>query len=196
MDARLTADLVGRAAEGESSAYEQLVDEFSPLVWSVARGFRLSKADAQDVSQVVWLRLVENLGKLREPERVGAWLAVTARHECLAFVKRSSRTTTMSSAGIEALDRPADGAVDGSIMAGVRVAAVQEAMVSLPSQCQRLFQLMFSDPPAAYDAIAASLEIAIGSIGPTRQRCLDRLRRHPAILRISESLPASEGSHL
>src|SRR5215831_13070195 len=80
-------ELVDQASAGDSDAWDELVDRFSGMVWAVARGHGLSSADAADVSQTTWLRLVEHLDRIREPERVGAWLATTARHECLRHVR-------------------------------------------------------------------------------------------------------------
>src|SRR4051812_7204185 len=85
------AELVRAAAEGDQAAWNRLVDRYNGLVWSVARSFRLSPADASDVVQTSWLRLVEHLGRLQEPERVGSWLATTARRECLRTLRQSAR---------------------------------------------------------------------------------------------------------
>src|SRR4051794_19123105 len=85
------AELVAAAAEGDQVAWDGLVDRFNGLVWSVARAHRLSPVDAADVVQTTWLRLVEHLGRLQEPERVGAWLATTARRECLRILRSSAR---------------------------------------------------------------------------------------------------------
>ena len=84
-------ELVRAAAEGDQQAWDALVDRFAGLVWAIARAHRLSPADAADVSQTTWLRLVEHLGRIRDPERVGAWLAATARHECLRVIRHAGR---------------------------------------------------------------------------------------------------------
>ena len=86
------AALVMAAATGDQQAWDALVDRFAPTVWAVARGYRLSVADATDVSEVTWLRLVENLDRMEEPDRVGAWLATTARRESRRVLCLTGRT--------------------------------------------------------------------------------------------------------
>src|SRR4051812_31229099 len=85
------AELVRAAADGDQVAWDELVDRYNGLVWSVARSHRLSSVDASDVVQTTWLRLVEYLGRLQDPERVGAWLATTARRESLRTLRQSAR---------------------------------------------------------------------------------------------------------
>ena len=77
------AELVRRAAEGDRWAWERLVDQYSRLIWAVTRDFKLLESDAGDVFQLTWLRLLTHINKLEKPDRVGAWLAATARNECL-----------------------------------------------------------------------------------------------------------------
>jgi RNA polymerase sigma factor (sigma-70 family) len=184
------AELVGQAAGGDGRAYEALVQRFTPLVWAVARSFRLSHADASDVSQVVWLRFVENLNRIREPDRAGAWLATTARRECLAVIRRSGRTIVVGTEMDPFLDEAPD-PVDRRMLAEERDLVLARAVGSMPERCRQLLRLLFSDPPPSYEEISASLDLPIGSIGPTRQRCLDRLRNHPEIARITASSPDS-----
>src|SRR5206468_5582762 len=88
---QMLADLVRAAAGGDEAAWNALVDRFSSLVWATARAHRLSRDDAADVAQTTWLRLVEHLDRIREPERLGAWLATTARHESLRVIRRGGR---------------------------------------------------------------------------------------------------------
>lgn len=172
------ADAVRSAAEGHEAAWDYLVDRFSGLVWSIARGLGLSYADAADVSQTTWLRLVEHLARLREPERVGAWLASTARRECLGVLRRAGRQiptgdqTDLESAGPELLSEP----VDALLLASERDTALWRAFGGLPSRCRTLLRVLMTDPRPSYEEISAALEVPIGSIGPTRGRCLERLR--------------------
>src|SRR6266516_3266327 len=91
MDAEGLTELLQAAAGGDQDAWGRLVDRYSRLVWAVARGHRLSQADAADVTQATWLRLVEHLDRIKEPERLGAWLATTARHESLRVIRRGGR---------------------------------------------------------------------------------------------------------
>ena len=170
------ASLVQAAAAGDRGAWDALVDRYNALVWSVARSFRLGDADAADVVQTAWLRLVEHLGRLREPERVGAWLATTARRECLAVLRRQGRQTPTDQ---EWLLDPVD---DGQPGPGAALEAAEEhaglwrAFAQLSERCHRLLRVLMADPPPSYQEVSAALEMPIGSIGPTRARCLERLR--------------------
>jgi len=195
-DAGVIAPLVARAAAGEQAAFNELVDRFAPLVWRIARSYRLSTADAGDVSQTTWLRLVEALDRIREPERLGAWLITTAKREALATIRRRDRL--IPDADLSATEPEAPGRLPSVAATGTDVletaetrTAVLEAWATLPERCRRLLALLLADPPVPYEEIGASLAMPIGSIGPTRQRCLARLRGHEAIARITEPPAAS-----
>jgi RNA polymerase sigma factor (sigma-70 family) len=167
--------LVGEAASGDPAAWNQLVDAFGGLVWSVVRGYGLYGAEAADISQTVWLRFVEHLDRLRQPERAGAWLATTARHECLRVLRRRGRTLAMADVP-EQLDG-ADDIDPGALLAAAEDRALlMAALDDIPLPCQTLLRLLMTDPPMSYDDISAVLDMPKGSIGPTRQRCLNRLR--------------------
>jgi RNA polymerase sigma factor (sigma-70 family) len=168
-------DLVRAARKGDSAAWDELVALFAGRVRAVARSFRLSQADIEDVSQVTWLRLVANLDQIRDPDRVGAWLATTAAHECLRIVRRSGRHT-VGDEGWEDAIVSTDPAADARMLASERDRALWKAMGMLSGSCQRLLRLLTTDPPPSYDEVSAILEIRPGSIGPTRRRCLDHLR--------------------
>jgi RNA polymerase sigma factor (sigma-70 family) len=169
------ARLVNDAAGGDQAAWDELVEGFSGLVWSVVRGHGLYGADAADISQTVWLRFVEHLGRLREPERAGAWLATTARHECFRVMRRRGRTVAMA-------EPPEEAEVAMEADPGALVVAAEDhellmvALEGISPPCQALLRLLISDPPMSYDDIATVLDMPKGSIGPTRQRCLGRLR--------------------
>jgi hypothetical protein len=104
-DPREPAELVRDASRGDAGAWSALVDRFAPLVWSIARSYRLSQHDAADVSQTTWLRLAEHIHHVRQPERVGAWLATTAGRESLAVIRRGQRQVPSEESTLrEALD--------------------------------------------------------------------------------------------
>ncbi|MEU8222891.1 sigma-70 family RNA polymerase sigma factor [Kribbella sp. NPDC048915] len=169
------ATLVIRAAEGDQVAWSQLVDHYARLVWAVTRSFRLSDSDAADVSQMVWLRLLEHINRV-DPERVGAWLVVTTRRECLrvlAFRKRVLLTYEATAFEDVAGDQPE---LDADLLAGERAEDVRRALESLPERWQQLLGMLMADPPVPYAEISATIGIPIGSIGPIRGRCLDKLR--------------------
>lgn len=171
------AELVQAARTGDSSAWDRLVARHSSRVWAVARSYRLSQADAEDVFQVTWLRLVTHLDGIREPDRVGAWLGTTARHESLRILTRSGRAVPSGDA--DDLDGPDPSAlsVDSGLLAAERDVALMAALDLLPERCQRLLRVLMADPEPSYEAVSAALGMPIGSIGPTRGRCLNRLRQ-------------------
>jgi RNA polymerase sigma factor (sigma-70 family) len=193
--------LVGEAAEGNQAAWDDLVEGFSGLVWSVVRAHGLYGAEAADVCQTVWLRFVEHLRRLREPERAGAWLATTARHECLRVLRRRGRTTAMADPP-EVPDVSADADPGSKVVASEEHDLLMAALDDISGQCQQLLRLLLVDPPLSYDEISALLDMPKGSIGPTRQRCLVRLRAVMTTLRgatlrergIRESPEGSGGS--
>jgi RNA polymerase sigma factor (sigma-70 family) len=169
------AGLVQRAADGDERAWEALVDRFADLVWSVARGHGLTRADASDVSQTTWLRLAEHLRTLREPDRVGAWLITTARRESLRTLRRSKHHVLVDSCN----DWCGNGGaieIDDELLTGERDAELWKAFDGLSGPCKALLRMLLTDPPPSYADVSAAFDMPMGSIGPTRARCLDRLR--------------------
>ena len=165
-----------RAAEGDRWAWERLIDQYARLIWSITRDFKLAESDAADVFQVTWLRLCEHIGRLDYPDRVGSWLAATARHECLRSVTARTRVVLVSDHGElggGVCDAPE---IDEALLADERARAVRAALARLPWQHQQLLRLLMADPPVSYAQISDQLGLPIGSIGPTRGRCLARLR--------------------
>jgi len=177
------AALVRAAADGDQAAWDALVKRFGGLVWSIARSHRLGTADAADVSQTAWLRLVENLGRIRDPERVGAWLASTCRNECLRVIRRSGRqvpTDIGADIDLEAEETAAP-PVDAALLAGERDTELWRAFARISERCQVLLRLLITDPPPSYEEVGEILDMPVGSIGPTRARCLEHLRRTSGI---------------
>jgi RNA polymerase sigma factor (sigma-70 family) len=175
-------DLVMRAKHGDQQAWGELVERYAPLVWSICRRHRLGRADAEDACQTVWLRLVGQLDRLREPDALPGWLVTTTRRECLQVLDTAHRTGMLGPApAAEDIPDPQAVAAEQELLAAERRAALREAFTGLPPYCQRLLALLIQDPPVSYAEISARLGIPIGSIGPIRSRCLARMRRHPAI---------------
>ena len=176
------AVLVRAAAAGDQQAWDAIVNRFGGLVWSIARAHRLSTADAADVCQTAWLRLVENMGRLREPDRVGAWLATTTRNECLRTIRRAGRQVpTDIDQEIDLRTGPPSPALDERLLAGERGTELWQAFERISERCQLLLRLLITDPPTPYEEIGALLDMPLGSIGPTRARCLEHLRRKAGI---------------
>ena len=170
-----TGQLVAAAGDGDQAAWDALVDRFAGLVWSIARGHRLSQADAGDVVQTTWLRLVEHLDRIREPERLGSWLATTARNESLAVIRRGARSRPVEDVGLDDTDDDAP-AVDEGLLTHERDRALWQALGRIGDRCRTLLRVLMAEPPPSYADVSAALDMPIGSIGPTRQRCLEKLR--------------------
>ncbi len=167
--------LVSQARAGESAAWEHLVQRFGGLVAAIARRCRLSDADVAEVCQTTWLRLVENLDRIEQPERLGAWLATTSRRESLRI---ASRGTTVCATDVLHFmaDEQAD-PLDAGLLREEQVGAIRRAAEQLSPRCQHLLGLLMGDDDLPYKVIADQLGMPIGSIGPTRGRCLEHLRQ-------------------
>ena len=167
-------ELLRRAAGGDRGAWDEVVDRYGRLVWSVVRGFRLDDAAAADVTQTVWLRLVEHCDKIRDPERLPGWLAATARNESLRVLKNQRRQTP-TEFEFDLADRTAGGFDERLVDDEVQRAALK-AFERLPEDARALLALLCTDPPLDYATIAEMVGRPVGSIGPTRRRALEKLR--------------------
>ncbi len=177
LDSCGVAGLVRRAADGDLKAWDRLVDQFARLIWSITVEFKLSESDAADVAQTTWLRLLEHIDRIEYPDRVGSWLAATARNECLRSLAARKRVVLGHD------DVELDSAVvahgpeiDERLLADERAQVVRDALSRLPRRWQRLLEMLMADPPVPYADISDELGLPIGSIGPTRGRCLAQLR--------------------
>ena len=172
--------LVNRASRGDQDAWCALVDRYAPLVYAICTRYRLSNHDIEDVGQNVWLLLVEQLGKLREPAALPGWLATTTARECLRVVTAAQKSERLSTGLDDSVMFVDDTVIDEEILVAERNAMLRAAFAELPPRCQQLLSMLISDPPLPYQEIHAKLGIPVGSIGPQRARCLDRLRRSRA----------------
>jgi len=186
--------LVTRAAGSDEGAWHEIVERYAPLVWSICARYRLSGADVEDVRQTVWLGLVEQLDKLREPAALPGWLATTTQRECLRVLRLSSRyeffrgdpdDSLLSAEAIPAV-------IEEEILLAERNAKLRAAMADLGDGDRRLLALLLSDPPLPYARISEILGIPPGSIGPMRGRCLARLRRSPHLRGLTDADFASD----
>jgi RNA polymerase sigma factor (sigma-70 family) len=175
-------DLVTCVRNGDALAWDALVERYAPLIWSICRRHRLGDADVDDVGQSVWMYLVDQVDKIREPAALPDWLATTTRRECLR-VLRATRGPLAAGYVLDAEILPDEraGTVEQEVLEAERHAALREAFQALPPYGQQLMALLIQDPPVPYTEISARLGIPVGSIGPNRSRCLDKLRRHPAL---------------
>jgi RNA polymerase sigma factor (sigma-70 family) len=183
--------LVHRARDGDRAAWDGIVERYAPLVWATCRRHGLTGADLDDVAACVWLRLVERLATIREPAALPGWIATTARRECLQLLQ--SRTRQVPVDDPERIVDELEPAADAWLLKQERQIALRAAYADLPDHCKELFALLFRDPPASYAQIHARTGKPAGAIGPTRQRCLGRLRQHPALAALLDT-PAESGS--
>jgi RNA polymerase sigma factor (sigma-70 family) len=189
--------LVTRARNGDTQAWHAIVERYAPLIWSVCRRYRLANADAEDVGQNVWLYLARHLDTLRDPAALPGWLATTTRRECDRKARAKAR---QHAAGYlldaELLPDQRAAPADQELLEDERHAALREAFAALPPTGRQLIAMLTADPPVPYTEISARLGIPVGSIGPTRRRCLDKMRRHPAIAALINAEAATTRSEV
>ena len=196
-DNQPVTDRVTRARNGDKQAWDDLVERYAPLVWSICRRHQLSDVDVGDVHQSVWLQLVSQLDKIRDPAALPGWLATTTRRECRRLL-RAARGSLAAGYVLDAETIPDQqaGMAEQELLAAERHAALREAFTRLPPCCQQLISMLTEDPPVPYAQISASLNIPVGSIGPRSGRCLDMLRRDPVIAALINAEAASATGEL
>ncbi len=173
--------LVAAAVDGDPVAWNSLVERYTPLVLSVVRRYRLQGSDADDVVQVVWLRLVEKLRDIREPRALPAYVVTTTRHECLHVLDAHRQVSSAALDDHLPVTGALDAALDNGLLEAERHEALLAALAELPVRQRSLLLLLLEDPPLPYDEISRRLGMPVGSIGPTRARALARIRAHRAV---------------
>jgi len=166
------AALLDAAGRGDQRAWAELVLRYRDLVRAVTRSYRLQDADAGDAEQRTWLRLVEHRRTVRDPERLGGWLATTAARECLRILRERRAGVPME---LEAVPDP-DGDVEQRVVDAVTVARLWALVATLPPRSRLVMQELFGADARPYAEVAAATGIPIGSLGPTRARVLEQLR--------------------
>ena len=180
-DDPFVADLVTRARKGDQQAWDSLVERYAPLIWSICRRYRLDRADAEDVGQRIWLQFVNHLDAIRDPAAVPGWLTTTTKRECGRVVRATRGPQAAGQLLDETVADRQTTTAEQELLAAERHAALHQAFTCLSPSRQQLMAMLIEDPPVPYTEISARLGIPVSSIGPTRRRCLDQLRRHPAI---------------
>lgn len=174
------ADLVARCRSGEEQAWRVLVDRYQRLIYTVARRGGLDDHGCADVFQGVFTELFESLDKIARPEQLRAWLVTLARRQTLRHFRHHGRTVAAEDVG-EVLDELADPSPwPPELLEDLQqMHLLETAMARLDPRCRRLLQQLFEDDHERlpYDIIAQELGMALGSIGPTRARCLGKLRQ-------------------
>ena len=181
--------LVRASADGDEAAWNELVRRFAHPVMAVIRSYRLAPADAEDVYQTVWLKLVEHLGSLRDPEALPGWLRSTTMHECIRQLERRRRTVPVDPQAGEAMQPSADDIEAAAMRAELRV-ALRDGLAELSEEDQALLRLYALAEP--YKNVAELLQMKTGSIGPTLGRSLARLRQTRALRRYLGTQPAAD----
>jgi len=172
-DGRALERMIAAAATGDQSAWSAIVHRFSGRIARVARGYGLNAYQADDVAQETWLRLYHNLERVREPRALGAWVDTTARRECLRALRGTRREElTDEELGVDDI---APDETDAELEE--RRAALTRALANLPEHQRVLMECLLAESEPSYADVASELGIPIGSIGPTRGRCVERLRR-------------------
>src|SRR5450755_4422207 len=185
--------LVHAAGQGDQRAWDELVVRYSPLLAGVIGRFRLPEGGAEDVAQTVWLRLVEHLGSLREAQALPMWIVTTARREALRHLQSRRWITLSDELERVGLGQDDDEGVDQGLLRGERREAHIAGLAELPGAQRSLLLLFLEDPPLPYAEIARRAGIPVGSIGPTRARALDRLRRTAPIRAFAMDVSDSDG---
>jgi len=172
-------EIARAAAAGDEEAWRALVARFDHMLRAIVRGYRLAPADADDVVQTTWIRAYDNLHRIDEPAAIGGWLAVTARREALRALQRGVREIVASDP--QPKDHAEAGTPETETLDNERRAAVRAAVGRLPGRQRTLLSTFLRRPAASYDEISVALDMPIGSIGPTRERALSRLRDDVAL---------------
>jgi RNA polymerase sigma factor (sigma-70 family) len=172
--------LVARVCDGNQEAWNEIVERYSPLVWAICARYQLTRPDTDDVGQGVWLMLVENIRNLRQPAALPGWLATTTRNECLRVLRTARRYDPDGLPADDLMLPDSDErAIDEDLIEAELNVALRAAFAELPEGCHKLLSLLIQDPPPSYADVSSALGMRIGSIGPTRARCLSHLRRSP-----------------
>lgn len=179
--ASVVGELVRASADGDQAAWNELVRRFAPLVLAVTRRYQLSTADAQDVSQTVWLRLVEHLGDLHTPDALPGWIRMTTQRECGRYVRCGRRTVPVDPHSGTTIQQPAIADLDGDLLRAELRQALRDGLAELAPREQRLLRLRAADPPKSYQEISDLTGMPVSSIGPTLGRCLKKLRQSRAV---------------
>jgi len=168
--------LVKECREGDPDAWAALVDRFQALVYSIPIKHGLGADDAADVFQTTFQTLHANLNQIRNDATLAKWLAVTAARESLKVLRIKRRTVDSDDFSLEQVVANEDSNAESSAIESWQAVAVREAVDKMTGRCKELVALLYFEE-LAYDEITARMGIPIGAIGPTRARCLDKLRK-------------------
>jgi RNA polymerase sigma factor (sigma-70 family) len=188
------ADLVDRIRAGDESAWRELSDQYEPLLRWLARQHGLSAEDAADVIQLTWLRCLEHIGQLAHKDRLGSWLATICRRECMRLATNRRREVPLSEPDMAPLMAGQDGQWDpcAEVLRGDERRRLYSAIMALPERQRMVVVEVLRREDRSYLDLSHRLGLPVGSIGPTRQRALTRLRRDPRLAGLSSATPDRE----
>jgi RNA polymerase sigma factor (sigma-70 family) len=191
-DGQRIVDLVAAAIAGDGTAWNDLVERYAPLIASILARYRIFGADADDIGQIVWLRLLEHLRELREPRALPLYIVRTTTNEAMRWFRGAARTRPYDPQ--EEPDRAGTTAPpDDGVLRAERRSILLAALAELPSRQRDVLLLLLEDPPVPYQEISERLQMPIGSIGPTRARALRELRDSPAIAALFDGDTNNQG---
>lgn len=164
-----------RWRDGDESALDDLVRVMSPVLWHVVRATGLDKEASEDVVQNTWLTLVRSAESVRDAQAITRWLTTAARREAWRVSKAATRTRPVEDEVLDAR-MPVQVSPEATVVTDDDNHRLWQALGKLPERCQKLLRIVAWEPRPDYSAVAESMQMPIGSIGPTRRRCLDKLR--------------------
>jgi RNA polymerase sigma factor (sigma-70 family) len=170
--------LVERALSRDQAAWRELVDQLKGVAWKVLYSYDLSAEDRNDAFASTFFRVYERLQSIRDPQKLPGWVATIARNEANTIYRKRARFVPMAEVPLRGVPSPdhSEQLIDDEMQA-----AMLAAFAKLPPDMQALLRLLSADPPLGYDEVGRILNLPHGSIGPTRQRCLQRLRNSPEL---------------
>jgi RNA polymerase sigma factor (sigma-70 family) len=179
--ARSCADLVARCRRGGQGAWDEVLERYGRLIWSVALRTGLREDEAEEVFQRTWVAIVEGIHELRDANRLASWVASTARFQVYRWFSESGRQrrlTSLERASTEPCEPAIEAAAEENLLRLEGVAALYDALEALDGRCRKLIELLFlTEPQSDYHHVSDQLGLAVGSIGPIRARCLTRLKK-------------------
>ncbi|WP_434444204.1 RNA polymerase sigma factor [Lentzea sp. E54] len=177
--------LVRDCRRGRQQAWRSVVEEFTPVVWTVAKSFGLPAGDCEDVCQSTWIQVFTGIDSIRRPERLRTWIVTVAKRESIKHLQFSAHHVLVPDLGCDVRE-PCGSGPEEVAVARADHRRVRAALLQLPGHHQALVRLLIRDPAPTYDEISARLNIPRGSIGPTRNRIMHRLRE---LLEQDQDLP-------
>jgi RNA polymerase sigma factor (sigma-70 family) len=194
-------ELLGAARKGDEEAWEQIIDRYQSLINSISRRHQMASDDAHDVSQYVWMQLVNHIDNLRDTRALPGWISATTTHRCYEILRTCKRSVSVDPLAtglfdlitITAKKTESEGrcGVDDDLLRAEQHQAVREGLSELTQTQQQLLLLLVADPPVPYCEISRRMNLPIGSIGPTRARLLKKLQMTVAVRLLLEELPSA-----